>query len=439
MPAFTVAAGFPLGEFNAHGAGESPEWPPAPARLAAAILSVAHREGMGVATAERLFALGAPTISAPRAGLRDIGFGRWVPVNNELRIDASGAAVGIVDARDRFGQKAQKTPERGVVIGTGPDDVVRWVYEDDRDLIDVDELGRLVRGVEYLGRPTSPVIIDVAPGRDLGPETGTRWVPDELGDVELRVATPELLRALDAREEQRRRSHVTGTHPALDVRPVARYRTVGGEPTRAAAGPSVRDILDGTVLFRFPAGADGVPELLADDAAIVVDQLLGALNEAVWALPLFGTTGRRETPVLRGVLIRARGSRTPVAVAVRSGVVTARPAEPRSLASLSRVIRSACAPSAEWTTLIPVTLGDDEVCTELESTASRLGARLSWAGVHDAAQAGVGPDTDGMSGSRQVSAVFDREVPGPLFLERIWMVPVGAAGLAVNGMRPSVR
>ena len=174
MSVFTVTARFPLGEFNAHGAGDAPEWPPAPARLAAAILAAAHREGVGAATAERFFSLRPPEIRTPRMGYRNTGFSRWVPVNNALTFSASGKATGIVDARDRFGQKAQKAPECGVMVGTGLEDVVRWVYEDEEGRLDLVELGRLARSVEYLGRPTSPVILDVVAGRDQVPGV-TRW------------------------------------------------------------------------------------------------------------------------------------------------------------------------------------------------------------------------------------------------------------------------
>lgn len=37
MTSFTVTARFPAGQFNAHGRDGEPEWPPAPARLAAAL------------------------------------------------------------------------------------------------------------------------------------------------------------------------------------------------------------------------------------------------------------------------------------------------------------------------------------------------------------------------------------------------------------------
>lgn len=436
MSAFTVTARFPLGEFNAHGAGDAPEWPPAPARLAAAILAAAYREGVGVATAERFFSLRPPEITAPRMGYRNTGFSRWVPVNNALKFSASGKATGIVDARDRFGQKAQKPPERGVMVASGPEDVVRWVYEDEEGCVDLDELGLLARNVEYLGRPTSPVILDVVAGRDQAPGT-TRWVPDDLGSVEMRVATPELLGALDAREERRRRSRVTGTHPVLDVRPVVRYRIDGEGVTGVGAPSSPRRLMDGTVLFRFPAGRSMDGALVDDEAPIVVEQLIGAVDGVSWVLPLFGTVGWREIPVLRGVLVRVDGPWHAVTLATRSGVVTVRPAEPRSLASLSRVVRSGSAPSRQWTTLLPTTLSDDEIISGLGSFLDGCGARLESFDTHTESCAGVGPDADEKTGSRHVSVMLDREVAGPVLLGRIWMVPVGAAGLAVNGIRPS--
>ncbi|MCL3777884.1 MULTISPECIES: type I-U CRISPR-associated protein Csb2 [unclassified Actinomyces] len=439
MQVFTVTARFPLGEFNAHGAGNAPEWPPAPARLAAAFLAAAHREGVGVATAEHFFSLRAPEVSAPQEGHRDTGFSRWVPVNNELKVNAAGTAVGIIDARERFGQKAQKDPERGVPVGTGPDDVVRWVYEDETGAIDLAELDLLARRVEYLGRPTSPVILDVVAGRAQVPGASSLWVPDELGSIEMRVATPELLAALDMREEQRRRSRVTGTHPALDVRPVARYRLVDDKLRTAGPVLPPRQLLEGAVLFRFPAGEDLDVALIDEEAPIVVDQLIGGLENVSWALPLFGTAGRRETPVLRGVLVRDSGPRRVVPLATRSGVVTARPTEPRSLASLPLVIRSAVGSSMGWTTLLPTALSDEDVLSTLASFADGRGAQIDWIGAHTESCASVGPDADGLTDRRHVSVVFDREVPGPLIIDRMWMVPVGADGLAVNALRSKLR
>ncbi len=49
MSDLTITASFPLGEFNAHDGDGRAEWPPAPARVLAAMLSVAHGLGEGVA------------------------------------------------------------------------------------------------------------------------------------------------------------------------------------------------------------------------------------------------------------------------------------------------------------------------------------------------------------------------------------------------------
>ena len=253
MTAFTVTARFPAGQFNAHGSDGEAEWPPAPARLAAALLSAAYESGDGVEAVEGLFALDPPDISAPRVGERAVDYGRWVPTNNEIK-EKRGDPIGIVDANERFADKGFKPPERGVVVGTGSHDLVCWYFKSARDA-DTDALRRVARNVAYLGRPTSPVILDVVMGIQNPPEDHDRWIPDENGTRALRVATPDLLRALDEREEQRRRSRVTGTHPTLDVRPTARYWFDGDNVQPVAPRPS--GVLADAVLYRFPGGRLG--------------------------------------------------------------------------------------------------------------------------------------------------------------------------------------
>ena len=140
-----------------------------------------------------------PDISAPRVGERGVGYGRWVPTNNEIK-EERGNPIGIIDAKERFADKGFKSPECGVIIGTGPRDLVRWCFKDARD-VDVDVLRRVAWNVSYLGRPTSPVILDVVTGAQNPPEDHDRWIPDKNGTHALRVATPDLLRALDEREE----------------------------------------------------------------------------------------------------------------------------------------------------------------------------------------------------------------------------------------------
>lgn len=431
MTAFTVTARFPAGQFNAHGRGGEPEWPPAPARLAAALLSAAYESGTGVKAVEGLFALDPPDISAPRVGERGVGYGRWVPTNNEIK-EKQGNPIGIVDAKGRFADKGFKLPERGVVVGTGPRDLVRWCFKDARN-VNADALRRVARNVAYLGRPTSPVILDVVPGVQVPPEDHDRWIVDKNGTRVLRVATPALLRALDEREEQRRRSRVTGTHPPLDVRPTARYRFDGDSTKPMAPRPS--ELLADAVLYRFPGGRSGRVAVAASDAATIVDQLRGQMPTLTWVLPLFGNIGRRRLPVLRGIAVRADSVLDEAAFAVRGGVVMVRRTELRALASLPRVVRAATAPSEVWTSIVPVEMRVEAVDARLRALAEDLSVRLVRAERHARARASVGPDAREPGGAAHLTVVFDRAVAGPVILDGVWLVPERADGLAVNEKR----
>ena len=174
MSDLTITASFPLGEFNAHDGEGRAEWPPAPARVLAAMLSAAHGLGEGVSEVEALFRCRPPRITAPPAGERQIGYRRWVPVNNELKMDKNGSPTGIVDRNDRLLEKQAKDPECGMMVGTGPSDVVRWTFAVDGP-VDLGVLQKVARSVEYLGRPTSPVLLDVVGGAvEVAPGNRTR-------------------------------------------------------------------------------------------------------------------------------------------------------------------------------------------------------------------------------------------------------------------------
>ena len=75
MPALTVSAVFPTGQFNAHDADGHAEWPPAPARVLAALLGAAHRLGEGVAEVEALFSAPARSLRGPSSGCGTRGSG----------------------------------------------------------------------------------------------------------------------------------------------------------------------------------------------------------------------------------------------------------------------------------------------------------------------------------------------------------------------------
>ena len=435
MSDLTITASFPLGEFNAHDGEGHAEWPPAPARVLAAMLSAAHGLGEGVSEVEALFRCRPPRITAPPAGERQIGYRRWVPVNNELKMDKNGSPTGIVDRNDRLLEKQAKDPECGMMVGTGPSDVVRWTFPVDGP-VDLGILQKVARSVEYLGRPTSPVLLDVVDGVVEVPPGHFCWEPDPTGWIQLRVGTEGLLAALDAREEERRRSTVTGTHPYMSVRPTAPYRLVGVQSGDEAA-PDTRELLRTCSLYRMPhSGRQGAVLVHASDAALVTEQLRDSLGEAGWMLPLIGGLGRRHLPVLRGVLM-AGGSRLPsVGLAVRTGVVEARLAETRTMASLPRVLRAATAPSSLWTTVVPTAEDPEGIRDMLKKCASGLGCRLVGAERHSDSRSDGGVDVQQDNGRWHVSVTFDAEVPGPVVFDGTLMVPLGAATLAVNPRRP---
>ena len=435
MSDLTITASFPLGEFNAHDGEGRAEWPPAPARVLAAMLSAAHGLGEGASEVEALFRCRPPRITAPPAGERQIGYRRWVPVNNELKMDKNGSPTGIVDLNERLLEKQAKDPECGMMVGTGPDDIVRWTFPVDGPA-DLGILQKVARSVEYLGRPTSPVLLDVVDGAGEVPPGHFCWEPDPLGWIQLRVGTEGLLAALDAREEERRRSTVTGTHPYISVRPSALYRLVDGRSGDGAA-PDARELLRTCSLYRMPhSGRQGAVLVHASDAALVTEQLRDSLGEAGWMLPLIGGLGRRHLPVLRGVLVAGGSRLASVGLAVRTGVVEARLAETRTLASLPRVLRAATAPSSLWTTVVPTAEDPEHIVSLLEECASGLGCGLVGAERHSDSRSDGGIDVQEDNGRWHVSVTFDSEVPGPVVFDGALMVPLGAATLAVNPRRP---
>ena len=435
MSDLTITASFPLGEFNAHDGEGRAEWPPAPARVLAAMLSAAHGLGEGVSEVEALFRCRPPRITAPPTGQRQIGYRRWVPVNNELKMDKNGSPTGIVDRNDRLLEKQAKDPECGMMVGTGPSDVVRWTFAADGP-VDLGILQKVARSVEYLGRPTSPVLLDVVDGAVEVSPGHSCWEPDPTGWIQLRVGTEGLLAALDAREEERRRSTVTGTHPYMSVRPTYPYRLVDVQVGDGAA-PDTRELLRTCSLYRMPhSGRQDAVLVHAADAALVTEQLRDSLGEVGWMLPLIGGLGRRHLPVLRGVLMAGGSRLASVGLAVRTGVVEARLAEIRTMASLPRVLRAATAPSLRWTTVVPTAEDPEGIRDMLKKCASGLGCRLVGAERHSDSRSDGGIDVQEDNGRWHVSVAFDAEVPGPVVFDGALMVPLGATTLAVNPRRP---
>lgn len=436
MAVLTVEARFPMGEFNAHGAGGGPEWPPAPARLLSALLAAAHRGSVGIAQVESLFSLAPPVVTAPVSGARDVGFRRWVPANDDVDLSGHNPRRDV-SSNYSFMSKMGKAPERGTIVGTGGDDVVRWVFPDCQPIgeDDVPVLQDVASRVEYLGRPTSPVVLTVVRGEVEAPADHERWEPDSHGPVELRVGSPELLRALNDREEQRRRSRFAGAHPPLAVRPTARYRWDGAGVGDAADAPRLaRRLLERAVLYRVRG-----TRIPAADAPLVLGQVRDALGRVEWMLPVLGDEGhgRDRHQVLRAVLVRG-GERPPVLyAATRGGVARMGAAEPRTMTSLPRAMRALCTGGERWTTLVPTDMDRERLEEAVVTAAAGSGCRVLEAVLHDDPVGEVGVPADELGTSRHVTIVAEGSPSTPLVLGDVMMMPVDATGVAVNPRRSS--
>lgn len=200
MPDLVVDVRFPLGEFQAHDERGSAEWPPSPARLASATLATAYGRGEGVEVARAMFGLAPPTMVVPRSGERAGNVTTWVRVDADLDLSTGrierGGLTGTIS----------KPARRGTTVADG---CVSYVFADVP--LDPAELGGLqavMAEIPYLGRPTSPAVVDayVLEHADVAAMSKGRevWSPAEQGSRRVRVATSGLLAALDKREAQRR-------------------------------------------------------------------------------------------------------------------------------------------------------------------------------------------------------------------------------------------
>lgn len=428
MPTFAIRARFPLRQFNAVDHDGEPEWPPSPARLAAALLSAAHDAGTPE-VAESLFSLTAPRIYAPRVGSRRVSFSHWVPVNNGLEYGDDGRATKPLDVKERFQSLAQEPADRGVILGSAHD-TVTWVFEDGAEVVDTHALAEVARTVPYLGRPTSPIILEVIPGETAPPQGYLEWRPVDDGDTEIGVADLLFLEALNRREEERRRSPVTGSHPPIAIRPTAHYRCIGGpgivgQPQAEPSLVSWRALMDRAQLVRFPAGQDPRLTVQASEAVSIVSQLQEQMDHLDFVIPVFGTAGFREVPVLRGVIVAGTGPGH-FTFATHGGLKRVPAEETRRLRSLPRLMRVLTDPRQEWTTLVPTLLSDQQIETQLREVATQHGVRVGSICTHPSARAIPVPNMVEPSPGRHVSVRFSASVAGPIVLDRVWLAPAGS-------------
>jgi CRISPR-associated protein Csb2 len=207
-----VTVRFPLGVYHAQSASDfaTPEWPPHPVRLIAALTAAAHgRPQSDLDTAIRavgmLASAGPPLITGPRAAApRDAdgatrvaslrGASRWVPRNHELAELRGGKGISPRD----LGRGRAEVHKVGVAIGSAPLEF-EWpelTLEDDV----FQALGALVEDLTVLGTARSPALVSidaVGPRRD----PRTVWAPTETSGkavTYVRVATARTPAEMDA-------------------------------------------------------------------------------------------------------------------------------------------------------------------------------------------------------------------------------------------------
>lgn len=419
MSDLTLAASFPTGYFLAHDGRGDPEWPPAPARLLSAILATAYRrrDAKEVVLARRLFDLPPPTLWLPPHGLRDTDVQRWVPVPVEY--DEATRRFG----RGGPGARLLKGPERGVHVGEGIV-VVRFPAApygpEELALLD-----GLLRDVAYLGRPTSPVVVERLPGGPGPDPDGEMWAPDERGRHRLPIATADLLAALDLRE-RRRADSPPGAHPEHARRPTAAYRVTGSPqwPHVIPASPAtVERELERLVYYRTPRARphdlSGVVDALGvgGDGLLVPD--IGVESRRGIEVPrLFGVACAAATPGLDGELVCLLGGEvahlTPSTAPRHAG----RPSR------FERLVGRTWGRARAWTTTCPPRLVPGQVTAHLHRLATDRAAVALEAQTHGPGRIPGSPDVAYHPTLRHVTVLFDRAVDGPLTLDGVALAPI---------------
>lgn len=197
----------------------SPEWPPHPSRLFAALVASGYRSDEGMtpkrrAVLEWLEALPPPMISAPSADLQQAPV-TYVP---------PGDSVG------RKGKKGQEEYEHGVHRWRQPryfpkaiilgEPVIYYGWKTDPQDDFISDLDEVAAGVTHLGTSHSMAVITVSAGTM--PQSAT-LLPDPNGSDFFRVPTQGRLRELDTVFE--RSSGVRRPVPVCER--LVSYRSVG--------------------------------------------------------------------------------------------------------------------------------------------------------------------------------------------------------------------
>lgn len=414
MPELTLAIRFPLGSYHAHTAAGDPEWPPHPSRITAALLNAAHTTGRHIALAERVYTWSAPALWTPPAATSDINVSRWVPVDPPVNI---ASKRGNPAGNKGITSKIPKPPERGTTIAA-PATVL--LHHDHTDLApdDLPALDELLGAVTYLGRPTTPVVIDRLAVFRPPTDTGVLWEPDPGGDVVLRIATPRTLRLLDQRHAQRQTVPTPDYNPRMASQDTARYRrSRRGQPIPPITYPSRGTLQQAAATMTWLP----LPGALADDITTIAALLPAghALLPAYWQQQDLGKVTDRLTGALVHPALIA-----PVTVITNQKVTTSRPRPVPTTAARTDQLAAACATATAWTTPAPVTADPEVLIGQLQHLAHTHGAALVDAQTHDTPRPPGSPATDTNPQLTHVSVLFDRPISGPHHLDRTLLLPI---------------
>ncbi|HEY8717250.1 type I-G CRISPR-associated protein Csb2 [Pengzhenrongella sp.] len=428
----TVSVRFPNGRFSGS-TGNAGEWPPSPARLAAALLSVAGESGRPVMV--ELFAAPPPIIDAPTAE-PTTGTGRWVPT--QYTVDVNGRTPKLVRGgqelvSDTFDRKEAALAQPSVHVG---DASVSYVWPGLGDLAAA--LVPVARQVPYLGRPTTPAVISVAATEPVsGPVAPgrVRLVPDMGGALRLGVPSSEHLASLDAVHESRLRNRSIGfDQPVKTQRTFATYRTVEPPQPIGVGCATRREALTWVgqqILYRV---ADrGVA--LAGDILLAVGTVTAELGAREVIPVLWGVGGDADGRLKAVLVCDPSVGELPATIQVptRTGLVRLESSPPDDVPGQSLEVWLASrllARSPLWTTLTPVNLGVDEALTlhqaqpGLEALA---GEPVVGFGTHREPRGSWQPYFPERTSSGYVSVQFAESVHGPLFLKvagaRVALIP----------------
>lgn len=418
MSDLVIRVRFPAGAYNAGGqrgtarGDQAPraEWPPAPERVLAA--GLAGQADTGLHVVEALYDLDPPIVIAPpvdvrRRGVpRDGSYVRWVPRQRETLDAKHGSNI------DKQGDNT------GVLVD--PDQPVFLVWPGAGDRVEAATLDRVYRRVPYLGRPTSPAVINVSvaePGFEAPDDYGQIYVPDPAGRIRLSVGSPQTLQARDAAHAIQSSVGRVNVPNVPIPRTWVRYRVHELVPVPAAGGRRAAYDLARTATW-FPAAATWPLSAVAPMVAAA------RRSGASWVVPVIDD--ERVLGLLADVDPASDEATTGLLGVIAGRVVRARPSAQISPAAID-VLRDYVGSSTTWTTDLPV--------------AAAPGLSDAIHGLRDAARAVHAVSHDEPlgrytvmpgPGTHYVTVVFDEPVTGPLVLAGSPMIPTRSPELATE-------